>query len=153
MPHSSNALAVAVLVAVACAGPLADAALADEPPTNLLYIGEGGIALADQSEKDQNWRTFAINLVDGTNRYGWTSAPAVRLPHTLQFELERPSVIRRIVLDSTFEAVVGYDGKRSQPPAGGPLRRFRLLSSDPGERPEAGRAAGRRAPPIITKGV
>jgi hypothetical protein len=138
----------ASLLACALAAAGGMAARAEGAPTNLLYIGEGGIALADGNEQGRDWRNFSINLVDGSNQYGWTSAPGTRFPHTLVFELERRSVIHRVALDSSFAPVVGYDGRRSEPPAGGPARRFRLW----GVGPAGAGLAGAAQPVLLLEG-
>lgn len=98
-------------------------------PTNILHITRGGIALADAGEDKRHWSEFTINLVDGSQNYGWTSEKDVTFPHTLNFELAGSGRISGIALDSTFAPVVREDGSASSKADGSAVRKFSILGS------------------------
>lgn len=108
---------------------LATAANAASSPGNILYIGEGGIALPDTNEEDRHWSEWTINLIDGSTGYGWLSEASVTLPHDLVFELAGVGTITAFTLDSGFTAVEREDGTHSEKPEGAPLRAFTLMAS------------------------
>lgn len=104
-----------------------DAAKAE--PTNILHITRGGIALADAGEDKRHWSEFTINLIDGSQSYGWTSEKNVTFPHELKFELAGSGKISGMALDSTFAPVVREDGSASSKAEGSPIRKFTVVGS------------------------
>ena len=95
---------------------------------NVLFIGRGGLAEADQGDEGRHWSTWPINLVDGSAAYGWLSADSA-LPHMLRFELAAPTTITGVVLDNRLATEGREDGGLSQSGEGAPVRRFALLGA------------------------
>lgn len=125
--HCSKILAV---LSTCCLFAIPTQVAAQGGSSNLLHIAEGTIALPDGDEIDTQWRGFTINLLDGSDNYGWVSREGIAAPHRIDFELAQLSLIEAVALSSTFEAITAYDGELVQSGAGvGPARRFRILYS------------------------
>jgi len=98
-------------------------------PANILHISRGGIAYPDGDEVKRHWSNYTINLIDGSQAYGWTSEDKAALPHDLFFELAGNGRITGFALDSTFAPVRREDGRASNSPSGSPVRHFALWGS------------------------
>ncbi|MDH7972082.1 discoidin domain-containing protein [Sphingomonas sp. AR_OL41] len=99
------------------------------PATNILHIDWGGIAYPDGDELKRHWSNYTINLIDGSEAYGWTSEKDISFPHTLAFELAGAGKITGLALDSTFAPVTREDGSSSSTADGSPVRHFRVMGS------------------------
>jgi hypothetical protein len=124
---------VTMAAALLCVGISAHAgskqAKAAPEPDDILHITAGGIAFPDTGETGRHWSNWSINLIDGSEAYGWTSEKSITFPHALNFELAGPGKISGFVLDTVFAPVVREDGSSSQLPEGSPVRRFEILGS------------------------
>ncbi len=98
-------------------------------PANILHISRGGIAYPDGDELKRHWSNYTINLIDGSQAYGWTSEDRISLPHDLFFETAGSAKVTGFALDSTFAPVQREDGSASNSPSGSPVRHFSLWAS------------------------
>lgn len=120
------------LLCAACSsepGKQPDEGTVKAEPINILHITRGGIALPDAGEDKRHWSEFTINLVDGSQNYGWTSEKTVTFPHELKFELAGAGKISGIALDSTFAPVIREDGSASSKAEGSAVRKFSVLGA------------------------
>lgn len=127
-----NLMLATVLLCAACSPEAATTPKEATPApeaNNMLHITRGGIALPDTGEAERHWSEFTINLVDGSQGYGWTSEKAISFPHELKFELAGPGKISGLALDSTFAPVAREDGSASVSAEGSPVRRFTVLGA------------------------
>ncbi len=128
----NHALFGALLLCAGCTSQPAntpDKPASEPEPNNILHITAGGIAMADTGEAKRHWSEFSINLVDGSQGYGWMSEKTVTFPHELKFELAGPGKISGFALDSTFAPVAREDGSASVSAEGSPVRRFTVLGA------------------------
>lgn len=125
-------LGLALITGCTAKPPAAPAAKAGPEPSNILHITWGGIAQPDAGEATRHWSEWSINLIDGSNAYGWTSAAGATFPHDLNFELAGVGLIDEVVLDTTFAPVVREDGSMSSKATGSPVRRFEVQGSTTG---------------------
>lgn len=133
--HSTKALLCgAAIAAVAWGAGLSvhaqsKVAAAVPEPDDILHITEGGIAFPDTGEESRHWSNWTINLIDGSEAYGWTSQKTITFPHPLNFELAGPGKISGFVLDTVFAPAIREDGSSSQSPEGSPVRKFEVYGS------------------------
>ena len=128
---SRSASVVLMVVGGLCLPALARA---QPETTNLLHITRGGVALADPGEGARHWSTWTINLVDGSNGYGWVSNDALQFPHDIRLEVAGIATISAVALDTRFDAVVREDGSASAAAQGSPVRAFENLGQRQGPR-------------------